>query len=92
MHDISEEAVQTAIIAGGPIAASFQDADFPSYKSGIYLNLAGDELGSQPSALPAGAWRAESRTGRWQIRGTASGERTVGSASSGVRGKNESAF
>ena len=45
VHPIEEAAVQRAIMAGGPVAASMQVlADFPTYRSGVYSPKSSDVL------------------------------------------------
>ena len=58
--------IQTEIMTNGPVEGSFTVyADFPSYKSGVYQHVYGDELGGH--AIKIFGWGTDSGTDYWWV-------------------------
>lgn len=62
----SEEQIMAEIMKNGPVEAAFTVySDFPSYKSGVYQHVSGDQLGGH--AIKIIGWGVEDGTKYWLV-------------------------
>ena len=84
----SVEAMQTAIMTGGPLAVAFTVyADFPTYKSGVYTHKSGSALGGH--AVEMIGWGVDAGVAYWTVKNSWNEQWGDGGTFKIARGTNE---